>query len=56
MPAADVERFEAAAGDLLDDLGYPRAVPTPRPEALAHAAAVRDRFAQDTHSLGERLP
>ena len=25
MPADDVERFEAAAGDLLDELGYPRA-------------------------------
>jgi hypothetical protein len=27
MPADDVERFEAAAGDLLDEPGYPRRPP-----------------------------
>ena len=44
LPAGDVERFEAAAGALLDELGYPRAFPRPGPEALAHAADVRARF------------
>jgi sulfotransferase family protein len=29
LALADVRRFEAIAGDLLDDLGYPRAHPTP---------------------------
>ena len=28
MPAGDLERFEAAAGDLLEELGYPRAART----------------------------
>jgi hypothetical protein len=27
MPAGDVERFEAAAGELLDELRYPRVFP-----------------------------
>jgi hypothetical protein len=56
MPPADVERFEAAAGDLLDDLGYPRAFPRPRSEALLQASRIRDLFAQDLKSRGEPLP
>jgi hypothetical protein len=54
MPAADVERFEAAAGDLLEELGYARALP--RSEALIHASRVRDLFTHDLRSLGNRLP
>ena len=38
MAPADVERFEAAAGDLLDELGYPRAVPDPAPAAGRRSA------------------
>ena len=34
MTLDDIERFEAAAGDLLDELGYPRAVPNPPQEKL----------------------
>jgi hypothetical protein len=34
MSQQDVERFEAATGDLLDELGYERAVPNPVAEAL----------------------
>jgi hypothetical protein len=30
MPAADVERFEAGAGGLLDKLYYPRVFPRPK--------------------------
>jgi hypothetical protein len=56
MDAADAERFEAAAGALLDQLGYPRAHPRPRPEALALAAGMRDRFVRDTNALGDWLP
>jgi hypothetical protein len=41
MPKEDVERFEAAAGDLLDELGYARAVLQPSACALATAARVR---------------
>ncbi len=47
MPAGDVERFEAAAGELLDELGYPRAVPRPRPELLESASRIRDLLARD---------
>ena len=56
MPAEDVERFEAAAGDLLDELGYPRAFPHPRPEALRHASRIRDLFTQDARSRRRMLP
>jgi hypothetical protein len=52
MPAAEVERFEAAAGDLLDELDYPRAVPRPRPAALQHASKIHDVFTRDARSLG----
>jgi hypothetical protein len=47
MTAEEVERFEASAGDLLDELSYPRAVPCPRPEALEHASEIRNLLAQD---------
>jgi hypothetical protein len=47
MPAEEVECFEAAAGELLDELGYRRAIPRPRPEALDRAARVRRLLAQD---------
>ena len=49
MPAEDVEQFEAAAGDLLDELGYPRAVMHPRPEALGHAGIVRYALTRDPY-------
>jgi hypothetical protein len=49
MPGEDVERFEAAAGQLLDELGYPRAVPRPRPEALEHAFKIRDSLVLDAN-------
>ncbi len=47
MPTEDVERFEAAAGGLLDELGYPRAVPRCRPENLNRASRIRYLLAQD---------
>jgi len=42
MPAQDVERFEAIAGELLGELRYPRAFPQPRTAAVEHAARIRD--------------
>jgi hypothetical protein len=57
MPAEDVERFEAAAGGLLDELGYPRAVPRSQPERLESAARIRNLLAQDPNWIrhsGER--
>ncbi len=56
MPAGDVERFEAAAGGLLDLLGYPRAGPRPGPEAERRAAMIREAFERDAQSLGDWLP
>ncbi len=47
MTVEDAERFEAAAGDLLDELGYPRAVLHPRAEAHEYASRIRDQLAQD---------
>jgi hypothetical protein len=44
MPDGDLARFEAAAGPLLDELGYPRAVPHPSAEALGRAAQVAGVF------------
>jgi hypothetical protein len=51
MPPDAVERFEAAAGDLLDELGYPRGCPSPSMAARQQAARVRERFQQ---GLGAR--
>ncbi len=44
MPPEDVERFEAAAGDLLDELGYERAYPHLPQHALAHASRIREKY------------
>jgi hypothetical protein len=56
MSTEDLRRFEAAAGNLLDELGYPRAVPDPPQEALAWAARIRESFTWDVPSSGDRLP
>lgn len=47
MRAEDVERFEGAVGELLDELSYPRAFPYPRHESLEEAGRVRDLLARD---------
>jgi hypothetical protein len=47
MPAGDIERFEAAAGELLDDLDYGRFLPTPSPAATTRAARLREGFARE---------
>ncbi len=47
MPAEDVERFEAATGSLLDELGYTRAVRHPRPESRERATKVRESLADN---------
>jgi hypothetical protein len=47
MPAADIEQFEAAAGELLEELGYARAVPHPRSICLETASRIRDQLARD---------
>jgi Sulfotransferase family len=47
MPAAELERFEAAAGELLEELGYPRGAASPGPDAVERAAQARRSFAAD---------
>ncbi len=42
MASEDAELFEAAAGETLDDLGYPRAFPDPVPELMERSARKRD--------------
>jgi hypothetical protein len=56
MPAVDLEGFEAMAGDLLGELGYPRMVTRLSADALERAAAIRDSFGRDTDALGDFLP
>jgi hypothetical protein len=46
MTPSEVERFEAAAGVLLDELGYARGCPRPSPAAREQAARIRERFGQ----------
>jgi hypothetical protein len=46
MSAENVERFEAMAGDLLDELGYPRAVPEPAAEACELAEEIRSALVE----------
>ena len=50
------KRFEAAAGDLLEELGYERAFPHPPEETLAWAARIRESFTRDASASGKRLP
>jgi hypothetical protein len=57
MPAADVERFEAASGELLAELGYERGAPRPGRDALARAAGARRSFAAEiARKRHRRLP
>jgi hypothetical protein len=56
MPAAAVERFEAAAGDLLDQLGYPRGVPEPGAGPIRQAAHIRALFIEDVRAGEAVLP
>jgi hypothetical protein len=44
MAPEDLERFEAIAGALLEELGYPRAHPAPSPAARARAVLGRATF------------
>jgi hypothetical protein len=56
MPPEDIERFEAAAGDLLSELGYPREVPRPNSRILQETAEIRKTFNSDVLRLGDWLP
>jgi len=56
MPPEDIERFEAAAGDLLLELGYQRAYPKPASRVLEEAGEIRKIFVSDVLRLGDWLP
>jgi sulfotransferase family protein len=56
MPAQEVERFEAVAGDLLDELGYDRAFPHIGEEARRQAARMREVFSHAMREQDARLP
>jgi hypothetical protein len=47
MSYADVVSFEAAAGELLEELGYDRAAPDLRAADVAHAARIRGAFVDE---------
>lgn len=53
MPQADMERFEAVASDILDELGYERAISEPSAKRRQHASYIREAFINNT---SERLP
>jgi Sulfotransferase family len=56
MAARDVQLFEAVAGDLLQELGYPRAFNSVAADILERAAVVRDAFTRDLRARGWTLP
>ncbi|HJZ13332.1 MAG TPA: sulfotransferase, partial [Acidobacteriota bacterium] len=56
MSQEQIEKFEAAAGDLLSELSYPRAFPNPSLQNRKHISALFDRFTSDVRSTGKLLP
>jgi hypothetical protein len=56
MAPAAVARFEAAAGPLLDELGYPRGSAAPTQEQLAHASRLREAFGDHARARGLAVP
>jgi hypothetical protein len=56
MSRPDIERFEAVAGDLLDELGDGRAAVDPSPELRNLAATLRSEFMEVLASGGRRVP
>jgi hypothetical protein len=56
MAAERVIRFEAAAGQLLDELAYERAVPSISQQELDRAARTRERFAEQVRARERPLP
>jgi hypothetical protein len=47
LPAGEVERFEAASGELLEELGYARGAPRPSHDAVERAALARRSFSRE---------
>jgi hypothetical protein len=49
MPAEAMGRFEAAAGDLLDELGYSRAIARPQAASLQWVTGIKERFIRESY-------
>jgi hypothetical protein len=56
MQADQLERVEAGAGDLLEELGYPRATAALPAATRDRARAIRDQFAAHVVARGQRVP
>jgi hypothetical protein len=56
LSADDVGRFEAAAGALLDELGYARVAPASSAEQVEHAKRIRAGVAEQVTARGRPLP
>jgi hypothetical protein len=56
MCAAEVERFEATAGDLLEELGYVRHGTRPLPAWAEQASRLRERFTAGIRAQALALP
>jgi hypothetical protein len=56
MAAGDLQRFEHAVGDLLDELSYPRIAASLGLETRQRVAEVQAKFNEDAERLGDLLP
>ena len=56
MSTDAVERFEAVAGELLEELGYDRAFPRPRADLQARADDLRERAAAELQTRRRPVP
>jgi hypothetical protein len=56
MAPGDVARFEAAAGSLLDELGYPRGADSASGKEVERASRLRGAFADDVRSRRRTVP
>jgi hypothetical protein len=54
MPATDIQHFEAAAGNLLEELGYERNFSRLAPQALEHATRIRKMFSRHIQEREEQ--
>jgi Sulfotransferase family len=56
MASEGIGRFEAAAGDVLGELGYERAAASAEPEHHAAASLVQDAFKREIKAAGGSVP
>jgi hypothetical protein len=56
LEADAVLRFEAAAGHLLEELGYPRSPRSIASSEIERAGRLREVFAQEARARGRPLP